>query len=1221
MDGLENTPEDLADSLGRTSRLRHQRRSRRKNYFMLAVLGMLALLVVGAPSILCHSPMGRSMVASSLAQYGLQGRTASIRIGWSTPLRLQGLQVDGASGLTRLTVDQIDADVTVMDLVRGKSPTSHIIVSGVDLQCQVSDGRCSLEDDLATVFNTPSSDEPTVGHIELTDVTARISDATSGQSWQLTQAAAKVDMTAEAASPRTNAEFTGVLTEQGAGGGAIEGSIDFADTDWSLRLTSDSLPLSVASIVRRRFPESATAIPPVLQGDATGEIILSGGGDTMAKASIRSLSVRDLTALDDGTMDLASDGQRSNGQRSNGADRGEKLLWQNSLATVDGDLLLTQNRLIGKRLVATSDFGTIKIDGAFSRDFSWTGTSNNPLRWLEGIDGFAEIDLDLPKLQSSLPGVLPIRSGAELASGRATASVRSLPTKSESPNANQARSEVKITSNEIRARSGGRNVLIDPIEFSGIVASHPGGVQAERFQWSSSFGQAVGQGDLKSGTADIEVDFGRLFAMLQPVIDLSDMQLSGIAKGEIRWQASEDESWNLNGRGNAKHLLITLPSGQRFQRNSIDGDIQAVGQWKNQSLQQLAQVVVNLSSDSLRVKAELLEPVDQPTLDVPMSVGIQSSGDLETLQQIAGPWCPPSLKRMTGQYESSAITSMSASAVKLQRIRARCNDLFFAYADRSFRQSSFQLSADGDFDAINLVGDGSLKIESDAMLAAIQGDVTTDNANVDIKWQANLEGLQGVSRRQIASRPEISRVSFEQDAAAISQGQWAVMGTCSGTCKIKKVGEDIEIVQDTEATDFAIVQPSSREQLIGTDGSIRFADREAKNDSRIAWLEPNLKIAGSIRTNDAATQFRTDGLDIAGDWFAWSIAGDVQINDKSMQANLNGPARLKMDDVANKLRDLAGIEIVLAGVHETPLSVRIEQPLGQSGAQRLDATTEIGWDSGEVAGVKFGNARVPIQITQDQIVVSPTRIPVGDGFVRAAGQVFYQDASPSIRLEPGVVADSIKLTPELTDRWLKYLAPVAADTARISGVLSARVREANLNLDDPNRTRIVGQIDVEGVEMAAGPLADQILAGVNQMSSLATLVGGRATNAKAGQTLITMPVQTVDFSIDRGIVSHDRMYFRVDRASVVTSGQVGFDGRLGMTAQVPLDARWLGQDLQGLAGQSITLPIDGTISRPSVDSAGVSRVVKDLGVKAIQQTTESYLQKQFERGFEKILGR
>jgi hypothetical protein len=58
-----------------------------------------------------------------------------------------------------------------------------------------------------------------------------------------------------------------------------------------------------------------------------------------------------------------------------------------------------------------------------------------------------------------------------------------------------------------------------------------------------------------------------------------------------------------------------------------------------------------------------------------------------------------------------------------------------------------------------------------------------------------------------------------------------------------------------------------------------------------------------------------------------------------------------------------------------------------------------------------------------------------------------------------------------------------------------------------------------------------------------------------------------------------------------------------------------------LAGQIVTLPIKGTLSRPSLDSSGVRRVVQELGVKAVQGTAENYLQQQLNRGIDKIFGR
>ena len=1219
-----DSQEDSDQFLREQIRRRRQGRSRRRNIFLIAILAMIGLLVLGGPSLLSHSSLGRSLVTSTMKGYGLEGDLGSMRIGWVTPLRMENLQVRGASGATKLLVERIDADVTVMDLVRGSSPSQHVIVRGVQLDCQVTEGRSSIEDDLAGLLEGPSSDEPTIGHFELTDVTTTIKDSISGQVWKLAQASAEIDLTAlqldsGESVTHTRAAFTGVLSESNGSGGTLQGSIDQDPSQWQVSLQSESLPLSVASILRRRFPESAAAIPTVVAGNATGEIVLASGSDGSTSASIRKLSVRNLSAREMQTQ-----------QAGENSDIDPTLLWKNALATVDGDLILTEHRVIGKQLVATTDFGKATIDGAFSRDFSWMGTADNPLHWLEGIDGFAEVEVDLPTLNESCPGILPIRSGVRLASGRAIASVKSLQQRNAS---DSKRSELVLHSDAIRATSRGRNVLIDPVNFSGVVASEVGGVRAERFQWDSSFGKAVGEGDLKNGNADIEIDFGRLFAMLQPIIELSDSQLSGIAKGDIRWNATDNGQWRLSGRGDAKNLLVTFPTGQRFNRDSINGEVEAVGRWGNQSLQTLSQAQATFrtgrrGAESMVVKAELLQPVQNPSFEVPMPVGVQSSGQLETLFEIAGPWLPTSIRRTSGGYEASARTELTASSLKLDRAFLKLNQALVAYSDRTFRQNAATLSFAGqmtlasepDVPAITLFAE-ELTIQTDDLNVMAQGRADTKEVDLAIQWKANLPGLQGITPHGFAAagsnESSVAQVSFESESRAFSDDHWAMMGTCQGECNVTTDGQWIVVSQNTDGQNIALVQPSIQSRptarpLSGT---------SPPSASRIVWSEPNLKLGGSVRMNLKEGTYVAKGLEIAGDWFAAAIDGDVKVGDESMVAKLGGPVRLKMDQVGELLTPMVGTEIALEGVHETPIAIDMMQSFQTDGQMQLNAKADLGWDSGKVAGVQFGMARVPIEVTQDTIKVQPTKIPIEQGYVRASGLVHYNADSPWMQLEPGVIADSIELTPELTERWLKFLAPVVADSAKIQGTLSAEVREAIIVFDDPNLTRVSGRVEIGGAQMAAGPLADQILGGVNQLSSLATLVGGRATNAKAGQTLITMPAQTIDFSVNRGIVAHDRMYFNIDRASVVTSGQVGFDGQLKLMAQVPLDARWLGSDLQSLAGQSITLPIDGTISRPRVDSSSVSRVATQLGAKAIQETTENYLQKQLERGFGKILGR
>lgn len=186
-------------------------------------------------------------------------------------------------------------------------------------------------------------------------------------------------------------------------------------------------------------------------------------------------------------------------------------------------------------------------------------------------------------------------------------------------------------------------------------------------------------------------------------------------------------------------------------------------------------------------------------------------------------------------------------------------------------------------------------------------------------------------------------------------------------------------------------------------------------------------------------------------------------------------------------------------------------------------------------------------------------------------------------------------------------------------MIGAEIDEAVIVFDQPDLTRVSGRLNVGGVQMNAGPLAQQIIFGINQLKAISDPLS--PNNNPADQNLVTMPTQSIGFTVDRGLVTHDRLYMEIDRAQIVTSGRVSLDGRLEMVAQVPLDARWLGSDLQGLAGQPVTLPIDGTLSRPSLDSAGLRQVLTQLGTQAVQSTAENYLQQQLNRGLDKIFGR
>lgn len=1223
----DQTERELRDA----TRRRRDGRSRRRSIYVIGGLTLIGLLILGGPSIVCHSSIGRSVLSKTLADYGFNGGADTMRIGWVTPLQLTGLNLTGTAAGSTVRIDRVDMDMTVTDVIADMSFTQlgQMTLRGVRVAATIDEGRSSIEDDLAVLLAPTPDDQPSAGvtgNITVQDFGVTITDAVTSQAWQVGNCNADVEMTPA----EIRATFAGVLTEPASGGhagdaGSLTGSMELAMTAaadesaaWKINVKTESLPLSVVALGRRRMPELASSIPRRVGGDATGAVVLYSAPNGNLDASIGNLQIRNLTAEDEAMLGQA-------GTR----------MWRNSLATVDGELTLTDTRLYGRRLQATTDFARATMDGVLSTTFSLTG-DDNPMRWLEAIDGTATAEVDLAKLDAALPGILPLRDGAELVSGRAVAKVESSPS-GNSAAASVHRSILTLQSDSLRARASGRAVVIDPIELSAIVATGATGVRAEHFAFKSAFGAAVGQGDLRSGNADIDIDFGRLTAMLRPIVDISATSLAGAAKGQIKWNATPDNVWRLSGGGEASNLAVTLPDGQMLRRQAMRAEVAAVGRWGGQSLDELSSASVTVTTGGLDARAKLMGAVANPQATTPMPVAIEAVGRLETLTELLAPWMPAELTEATGGFTLDVGAEVSTGDSRLTRATLALTQPRVIYAETTLTQPAIEVVFAGDalYPATTIRAD-TLTVAGEAFSAAAKGTASLADIDMQMKWRAKLERLQNSVQTRVAGPSRTPVQTVATGGPSVAADAWLVRGDCEGDLAIKtqidsSPTEASQTIAPENVTwllvsskltgrDVAVVQPASASlQTVGPMPASMSPPRDVAGE--VVWAEPNVRLDGDIRYNMTTGDVIADAVQVAGDWFATTLSGTVAWNETVGQVKLSGPARLKMDEVANRLSPLAGIPIRATGVHETSVDIQANRrPDGDVG---LAIAADLGWESSEVAGLVFGPTRIPIQMTETTVTVLPARVAVGppgdsQGALNLAGRVNYRPGPMWMQVERGVIADNIRLTPELTDRWLKYLAPMAANTARIQGTISAELDEATIVFDNPQQSRIVGRLNLGGVEMNAGPLAEQLIVGVDQLKSLAGTLLGKTVDASQNRTLITMPPQTVDFAVDRGVVVHERMFFEIDRAQIITSGRVAFDNRINMTAQIPLDPRWLGRDLQGLAGQSVTLPIDGTLSRPSLDSAGVRQVVTQLGTQAIQQNAESYLQKQLGKQIEKI---
>ncbi len=845
---------------------RRENRSRRRQLYVFGTLTLILMLVVGAPALVSRSSIGRSLLIQALAGYELESSVDSIQIGWVTPLRIQGLHLHGATG-SDIAIDQLHVDLTVSDLIQSRtSNLGEVSVRGVILSCEVDQGRCNLEDDLRLLLQP--SDEPSSlsAQIKLQDITVSATDVVTGGTWQLSQSSADAIVTPG----KTEATFTGVLTEPGGGGGSLQGAVLYSPDSslerlpegqaaqrWRLEIACESLPLSVASLVRRRVTELAPYVPSRIHGDATGGVLVQSLANGTVEASIDDLRVRNLTAADEGSR-----------------------VWSNGLATISGDLVLQGDRVIGRHLSAATDFASATIDGAFSRTFSLVGANDNPLRWLDAIDGTATAQIDLAAFDRSLPGVLPLRDDAIIISGRVAAKVES------TPNGQTRRSQLLIDTDAFRARARGQAVVIDPIKLSASVSNDHGQLRADHFEWKSTFGSAVGHGDLRSGVADFEMDFGRLTAMLRPILQVSETTLAGTANGSIQWNASADSAWRLSGSADANDLLITFPSGQSIRRPSLRGVVDAVGHWGGQSLDELSSAKISLVSSGLDLQAELMEPVRQPGAEVPMPVRLRGTGRMETLTEAIGPWLPRDFADLAGGFQLNAQAEVASSSSRLTKASLVLTEPSIHYASRHFSQSKMEVDFDGIYQwPSNDLEAKDLTVSGNAFSMRVAGKSTAEEVDLDIQWHALLDRLQGSVRQPVAasiSDSPFRQVGFRPEASAAGSG-WTVSGDCEGSIRLKrKQGLGIlELDLDAKGRNLAVLQPlqaSAPYQLVGPvpAGSRTGAGNATSSNGQpgqVVWSEPNLKLVGLIRYDVDSSAITTDAVQVAGDWFATTLKG------------------------------------------------------------------------------------------------------------------------------------------------------------------------------------------------------------------------------------------------------------------------------------------------------------------------------------------------------------
>ena len=370
---------------------------------------------------------------------------------------------------------------------------------------------------------------------------------------------------------------------------------------------------------------------------------------------------------------------------------------------------------------------------------------------------------------------------------------------------------------------------------------------------------------------------------------------------------------------------------------------------------------------------------------------------------------------------------------------------------------------------------------------------------------------------------------------------------------------------------------------------------------------------------DGPGQIQFEQLTLQSQPISGSVTGIVSRRDGDLLLDLEGDLSsdpsLFLDLLHDDYRRYVALEGLTARRIEltgpVPLTDRPRAP-DANGAQAVHPATlgqaDVGWKMLTVAGVRSDNGRLQAMWQDGRIMLAPQSITLGGGRVLTLPWVDLTAQPRSLVLDPGPVVDNVQFTPDMTRTWLQYASPLMADATSIDGRFSIASQGARIPLA-PADDEIRGTLQIHGAQVGPGPAAARMLGVVEQVQALVKGVLPNPFGARpaGNRQWLVLNEQSVQVRIADNRVHHDRIEYTLGDAVLTSSGSVGYDESLDLVLDIPLQDRWLGSNLRSLRGESLRVPVTGTLDAPVIDPRPLTEFNRRIAGKAADDLLQKLL--------------
>jgi len=1273
------TDDELLDD---ESSPRKRRRPRRRWRLLVGVVA-LAGLVVAAPTIIAKTPL-RNLVLSGALPSGV-GRLTSTdaTFSWSGGQTLAGVVHVDAAGAPLFSADAIAISRSLIGFASNPDNLGKVTLTRPVIHLETRQGGSNLEDFLQRVAEAASQADastPDGAHrtktvqMEIIDGVILGRDAATGQPWRIDALAA----TAAPAGPEAwNILASGALTLASTPPAASQRLAGEAPSDHAgrfrfhlhpalaatggmnplarqqLELIADRLPLAPIE------PWLARVVPAArLTGNASADLRLIWSTAAMkapGSAGGRNVEITPTSALSPGR----AGGYSGLNLTVNGKLNGSNI--RITAAALDGDLVelptaaiaidaaLIGSRLAARRCTVRSDWLEAELDGALDlNDLAKLSPQSLPTS-----DVTVTARADLPRLTQMLPRTLRLRPGVRVDAGSLEITARS------SKGDAGRRWTVAAALEDLSGTDGVRPIRwTKPMEIGFDAAESPTGPQLQRAILRAAFASASADGAAGGLEGQLQFDLDELADQLGQFVDLSAWKLQGTGEGQFSLRDTGEDRFAASAELTLKHIDVQQDGKVVWQDPELRVEFAANGERKSFKPERVDSATFTMGSPVDALTLELLEPIDLTDFNHSWLLRLTGNGPLDLWAGRLRPWLTGIPEQLAGQSTLNARLRLREGLLHVLESKLSVENFRAQVADVAIVEP--QLLAEGDFRWESLaraVESKNLVLTSSTVSARARGlsvrlaDVGPPTIRGEVAFRGDFERLSawgdlfgGATQQGLRPRGQaVGRVQLASDADR-------------ATASLMLTAEPFQLVN---GQDGALAWNEPRLEL-GAEGVYAHAeDRLQLSNVRLTGKTVQLNGAGVVE------QLRTAGLvrgDMNGSYDAAGLANLLAAKlGPGVQLQGANTARLhatgQLFPAPSPWRGGPGEAVASrVGTSTTPSQIPRHQGEGDRTwntgpditaastrtppaaslpphwSRSWQITSEAGWAAANFYGLPVGAARLTANVREGQIHFAPLELAVGQG-----GRISLQ---PRVLLDPppqrlefagGQVVSNVAISADVSERMLKYAAPIVAGAARTEGSFSVFMEGTQIPLDDPTKTSAKGRLTIHRLAVTPGLMIQDVANLIRQIEAIgkSTQAAGQGPlglglldalgGAQPAQPIkgITMSERAIDVQVVDGRVYHRNLEFLIDDVPVRSQGSVGFDETLALVIEVPIQAKWVGNKpaLKPLIGQVIQIPVHGTFNKPQIDQ----RAVGNFLAQAAQAAAGGLLGEELNKALDKLL--